>query len=102
MILLVVELCLRVTDVSELRLNSLKWERNELELIQHKTGNRATHPLLEMVKNRQFVNTEVCLRIFVMALLKKKGPWAAYTTQKQRFCGISPALRSILIAPRIP
>ena len=49
MILLVVELGLRVTDVSELRLDSLKWERNELELIQHKTGNRVTHPLLEDV-----------------------------------------------------
>ncbi len=46
-ILLVVELGLRISDVSELRLDSLKWERNELELIQHKTGNRVTQPLLE-------------------------------------------------------
>lgn len=36
-------------DVSSLRLDSLKWERNELELIQHKTGNRAIYPLLEDV-----------------------------------------------------
>lgn len=48
-ILLVVELGLRISDVSELRLDSLKWERNELELIQHKTGNRVTQPLLEDV-----------------------------------------------------
>ncbi len=48
-VLLVVELGLRITDVSELRLSSLKWERNELELIQHKTGNRVTQPLLEDV-----------------------------------------------------
>lgn len=48
-ILLVVELGLRISDVSELRLDSLKWERNELELIQHKTGNRLTLPLLEDV-----------------------------------------------------
>lgn len=48
-ILLVVELGLRISDVSELRLDSLKWERNELELIQHKTGNRLTLPLLENV-----------------------------------------------------
>ncbi len=48
-ILLVVELGLRISDVSELRLSSLKWERNELELIQHKTGNRVTQPLLEDV-----------------------------------------------------
>jgi len=48
-ILLVVELGLRISDVSELRLGNLKWERNELELIQHKTGNRVTQPLLEDV-----------------------------------------------------
>lgn len=48
-ILLVVELGLRITDVSELRLSSLKWERRELELIQHKTGNRVIQPLLEDV-----------------------------------------------------
>lgn len=46
-ILLVVELGLRIADVSELRLESLKWERRELELIQHKTGNRVVLPLLE-------------------------------------------------------
>lgn len=48
-ILLVVQLGLRISDVSGLRLDSLKWERNELELIQHKTGNRVTYPLLEDV-----------------------------------------------------
>lgn len=48
-ILLVVQLGLRISDVSSLRLDSLKWERNELELIQHKTGKRVTHPLLEDV-----------------------------------------------------
>ncbi len=48
-ILLVVQLGLRIADVSGLRLDSLKWERNELELIQHKTGNRAIYPLLEDV-----------------------------------------------------
>lgn len=45
-ILLVVEPGLQISDVFELRLDSLKWERNELELIQHKTGNRVTQPLL--------------------------------------------------------
>lgn len=48
-ILLVVQLGLRIADVSRLRLDSLKWGRNELELIQHKTGNRAIYPLLEDV-----------------------------------------------------
>ena len=48
-ILLVVQLGLRIADVSALRLDSLKWERNELEFIQHKTGNRVTQPLLEDV-----------------------------------------------------
>ena len=40
-ILLVIQLGLRISDVSALRLDSLKWERNELEFIQHKTGNPA-------------------------------------------------------------
>lgn len=48
-ILLVVQLGLRIADVSGLRLDSLKWERSELELVQHKTGNRAIYPLLEDV-----------------------------------------------------
>lgn len=48
-ILLVVQLGLRIADVSALRLDSLKWERNELEFIQHKTGNQVTQPLLEDV-----------------------------------------------------
>lgn len=48
-ILLVVQLGLRIADVSGLRLDSLKWDRRELEFIQHKTGNRVTQPLLEDV-----------------------------------------------------
>ncbi len=48
-ILLVVQLGLRIADVSNLRLESLKWERNEIEFIQHKTGNRVTQPLLDDV-----------------------------------------------------
>lgn len=48
-ILLVVQLGLRITDVSGLRLDSLKWNRHEIEFIQHKTGNRVTQPLLEDV-----------------------------------------------------
>lgn len=48
-ILLVVELGLRISDVSELRLDSLKWDRSELDFIQHKTGNRVIQPLLEDV-----------------------------------------------------
>lgn len=46
-ILLVMQLGLRVSDVSRLRLDNLKWERKELELIQHKTGKRVIQPLLE-------------------------------------------------------
>lgn len=49
MILLVVQLGLRISDVSALRLDSLKWERGEIELIQHKTGNRMVQPLLDDV-----------------------------------------------------
>lgn len=45
-ILLVVQLGLRIADVSNLQLSNLKWESNEIELIQHKTGNKIIHPLL--------------------------------------------------------
>lgn len=48
-ILLVMQLGLRVSDISGLRLDSLKWERKELELIQHKTSNRVIYPLLDDV-----------------------------------------------------
>ena len=48
-ILLVVQLGLRISDVAELRLSSLKWERKEIELVQHKTNNRVVLPLLDDV-----------------------------------------------------
>lgn len=48
-ILLVVQLGLRISDVAGLQLESLKWERNELVLIQHKTGRRTVYPLLRDV-----------------------------------------------------
>ena len=45
-ILLAVQLGLRIHDISDLRLDCLKWERKELEFIQHKTGKRVTQHLL--------------------------------------------------------
>ena len=39
-ILLVVQLGLRISDVANLRLDNLKWERSEIEFTQHKTGKR--------------------------------------------------------------
>jgi len=48
-ILLVVQLGLRISDVAGLRLSSLKWERKELELVQHKTSKRVVLPLLDDV-----------------------------------------------------
>ena len=48
-ILLVIQLGLRISDVSNLRLDNLKWERHELEWVQHKTGNRVILPLTEDV-----------------------------------------------------
>ncbi len=44
-ILLVVQLGLRISDVSHLRLDSLKWGRSEIELVQHKTQNRLVQPM---------------------------------------------------------
>lgn len=46
-LLMVIQLGLRISDVAGLRLDSLKWERNEIELIQQKTGKKLIHPLLE-------------------------------------------------------
>lgn len=46
-ILLVAQLGLRVSDVANLQLESLKWERSELVLVQHKTGKRTVYPLLK-------------------------------------------------------
>lgn len=45
-ILLVVQLGLRISDVAGMQLENLKWERNELVLVQHKTGRRTVYPLL--------------------------------------------------------
>lgn len=65
-ILLVVQLGLRVSDVACLQLRCLKWERNELVLVQHKTGRRTVYPLLkdvgwaiaEYLKERSNANIE--------------------------------------------
>jgi site-specific recombinase XerD len=48
-ILLVVQLGLRRSDIAGLKLESLKWDRNEIDLVQHKTGKRLIHPLCEDV-----------------------------------------------------
>lgn len=48
-ILLVVQLGLRISDVAGMQLENLKWERNELVLVQHKTGRRTVYPLLRDV-----------------------------------------------------
>ncbi len=48
-LLLVVQLGIRISDVADLRLDSLKWERKEISLIQHKTKGRVTLPLLDDV-----------------------------------------------------
>jgi len=45
-ILLAVQLGLRVSDIVNLKLSNLRWERKEMELIQQKTGERIVHPLL--------------------------------------------------------
>lgn len=45
-ILLVIQLGIRITDIANLRLDSLKWDRKEIEFCQHKTGKRITYPML--------------------------------------------------------
>ena len=46
-ILLVAQLGLRISDIAELRLGNLKWERKEIEVVQHKTGKPIIHSLPE-------------------------------------------------------
>ena len=46
-LLLAVQLGLRCSDIAGLKLESLKWGRNELDLVQQKTGNRLIHPLCD-------------------------------------------------------
>ena len=46
-ILTVVQLGLRISDVSGLRLDSFNWERKEIELVQQKTGKKLIQPLLD-------------------------------------------------------
>lgn len=48
-ILLVTQLGLRASDVSNLRLNNLNWERGELGFVQHKNRKHTTEPLIENV-----------------------------------------------------
>lgn len=48
-ILLAVQLGLRSSDIAELKLESLKWDRNEIELVQHKTDKNLVHPLVDDV-----------------------------------------------------
>jgi site-specific recombinase XerD len=48
-LLLAVQLGLRCSDIAGLKLESLKWERNEIDLVQRKTGNRLVLPLCDDV-----------------------------------------------------
>ncbi len=48
-ILLVAQLGLRISDVAELRLENLRWERKELMVTQHKISNPVILPMLENV-----------------------------------------------------
>lgn len=44
-IMVVAELGLRISDISSLKLSSLKWESNEIDYIQHKTKKRVVQPI---------------------------------------------------------
>lgn len=48
-ILLVARSGLRIGDVTGLKLSSIKWERNSIELLQEKTGQQVSLPLFEDV-----------------------------------------------------
>jgi site-specific recombinase XerD len=45
-LLLVIQLGIRISDIAGLQLDSLKWDRKEIEFCQHKTGKRVIYPML--------------------------------------------------------
>lgn len=51
MVTLCSRLGLRVSDVANLSFKDIKWENNSINIIQHKTGNPLTLPLLPIVGN---------------------------------------------------
>lgn len=101
-ILFVVSLGLRVSDVSALKLENLKWERSELDLIQHKTKKRIVQPipadvgwaLIDYIRfGRPNVNEP-------FVFLAAKAPYTQLTTgaissilnRQMRICGIEKRL----------
>jgi site-specific recombinase XerD len=46
-LLLVVQLGIRITDIANLQLEHLKWERKEIVFAQHKTGGNVVFPMLD-------------------------------------------------------
>lgn len=51
MVLLCSRLGLRVSDVSNLSFSNIDWKNNEISIVQYKTGNPLTLPLLSIVGN---------------------------------------------------
>lgn len=51
MVLLCSRVGLRVSDVANLKLSNIDWENNKINLLQYKTGNPLTVPLLPIVGN---------------------------------------------------
>jgi site-specific recombinase XerD len=97
-ILLAVQLGLRVSDIVNLKLHNLKWEHNELELVQQKTGKRMVQPLLDdsgwaiidYLKNARPNVEEPYVFITLNAPYTKisTGAIGAMLHSQMRFCGI--------------
>lgn len=49
MLLLAIQLGMRISDISNLKLEDLKWESKKIEFIQHKTGEKNILPMLDDV-----------------------------------------------------
>jgi site-specific recombinase XerD len=47
--LLVIQLGIRVSDIANLKLDNLKWERKSIEFSQHKTGKYVVYPMFDDV-----------------------------------------------------
>ena len=98
-ILTVVQLGLRISDVAGLRLDSLKWERNEIEIVQQKTGKKLIQPLLgdlgwAIIDYIRYARPKVDYPFVFLTLNAPYNPMAPHTVgdvlrKYMRLCGIN-------------
>ena len=95
-ILLVAQLGLRISDIAELRLENLKWERKEIEVIQHKTGRPIVHLVHPLPENAGWA----LIDYIRYARPKIESPYA-FLTANAPYGQMSPATVGCVLARRM-